>query len=114
MDTSALGERIRKLRKDKGISLRELARRAEISPSFLSEVETGRSFPSPESLERIAAKLEVSLVSLRKLDGRSKISELKLLLEKDPAWGPAFQIFAKAARNGKIDPEKFLKDLGLK
>jgi transcriptional regulator with XRE-family HTH domain len=112
MATLALGERLRNLRVENGISLRELARRTDISPSFLSEVETGRSYPSEPVLERLANQLGVTAAGLRKLDLRSHVSELRELLEMDSSWGPVFQQIAKAGRSGKLRPEELLKRLG--
>jgi ribosome-binding protein aMBF1 (putative translation factor) len=45
-----VGQRLRSERERHGLSLRELARRLEISPSALSQIETGRSRPSVGTL----------------------------------------------------------------
>lgn len=109
MEAPTLGERIRSLRLKMKLSLRELARRAEVSPSFLSEIETGRRFPSDAVLERLASELGVSATKLRKLDLRSHLSELRQLLSDQPAWGPVFQQIARAGKRGELDPEELLK-----
>jgi transcriptional regulator with XRE-family HTH domain len=57
----AVGEHIRHLRKDKGLSLRSLARETAFSPSFLSQVENGQVSPSIGSMQKIATALGVSL-----------------------------------------------------
>ncbi|WP_411825364.1 helix-turn-helix domain-containing protein [Luteolibacter sp. AS25] len=108
MKTMGLGEKIRDLRKKKGISLRELARRVGISPSFLSELETAQGYPSTAVLERLAGELGVAATEIRKLDMRSKLSELRSLLENDPGWGPVFEELARVGRSGKISPENIL------
>jgi transcriptional regulator with XRE-family HTH domain len=54
-----LGSRIRKLRKEKGITLSNLAEQACLSTSMLSMVERDITPPSIESLRRIAASLNV-------------------------------------------------------
>lgn len=56
----AVGKAIRTLRARKGVSQKELAERAEITPSFLSLVEGDRRDASIKVIERIAAALEVS------------------------------------------------------
>jgi len=56
-----LGERIRRLRAQAGMSVRALASASGFSPSFISQVENGQASPSIASLERIAAALGVSL-----------------------------------------------------
>ncbi len=56
----AVGKAIRTLRARKGVSQKELAERAEITPSFLSLVEGDRRDASIKVIERIAAALDVS------------------------------------------------------
>ena len=63
-----LGLKLRNLRSEQGRSLREVAERASLSISYLSEIEKGRKYPKPEKLLRLAEALEVSyddLVSLK-------------------------------------------------
>jgi transcriptional regulator with XRE-family HTH domain len=55
--------------------LRELARRLAISPSALSQIETGRSRPSVGTLYAIVSELDVSLDALFKADEPSAASE---------------------------------------
>jgi transcriptional regulator with XRE-family HTH domain len=59
-----LGPRLRSERERHGVSLRELARRLEISPSALSQIETGRSRPSVGTLYAIVSELDMSLDEL--------------------------------------------------
>ena len=56
-----VGERLRQLRLNLGISVRTLATQAGFSPSLISQVEHGQVTPSIGSLERIAMALGVSL-----------------------------------------------------
>ncbi|MGH2682503.1 MAG: helix-turn-helix domain-containing protein [Actinomycetota bacterium] len=56
-----LGPRIRRLREDKGRSLRAVAETAGMSQSFLSQVERGVASPSVASLRRIAEALGESV-----------------------------------------------------
>ncbi|HSP73396.1 MAG TPA: cupin domain-containing protein [Gaiellaceae bacterium] len=58
---SALGERLRRERGEQGLSLRELARRLEVSPSLVSQIETGKIQPSVRTLYAIVSELGVSL-----------------------------------------------------
>jgi transcriptional regulator with XRE-family HTH domain len=57
----AVGERVRQLREERGMSLRALASATDFSPSFISQLEHGLVSPSIASMERIAATLGVSL-----------------------------------------------------
>lgn len=59
-----LAARIRVLRRAKGLTLRELAERAAVTESFLSQVERGLASPSISSLRRIAAGLGESIGTL--------------------------------------------------
>jgi transcriptional regulator with XRE-family HTH domain len=59
-----VGQRLRTERERHGVSLRELARRLEISPSALSQIETGRSRPSVGTLYAIVSELDMSLDEL--------------------------------------------------
>src|SRR6202050_2556025 len=49
-----IGERIRRLRLKKSMGLVELGRHTGLSASFLSQLETGRVFPTLRNLARIA------------------------------------------------------------
>jgi len=57
----AIGEKLRTLRQERQLSLRDLADKAEISASMLSQIETGKVFPSVRSLYGIASALAVSI-----------------------------------------------------
>jgi transcriptional regulator with XRE-family HTH domain len=59
-----MGDRLRAERLAHGLSLRELASRLGVSPSLISQVETGRATPSVSTLYAIANELSVSLDDL--------------------------------------------------
>lgn len=56
-----LGERLRKLRSARELSLRDLADQSGLTASFISQVERGRASPSIASLARLAKVLEVNV-----------------------------------------------------
>ncbi len=59
--TSILGEKIRRLRKEKGYSLDKLAELTETSKSYLWDLENRKpQRPSADKINRIAAALEVT------------------------------------------------------
>lgn len=60
----ALGERLRKLRKANGLSLRQLAEGAGTSASFLSQLERGLTGASTSTLVRIANCFNTSISEL--------------------------------------------------
>jgi transcriptional regulator with XRE-family HTH domain len=59
-----VGQRLRAERERRGVSLRKLAGRLAISPSALSQIETGRSRPSVGTLYAIVTELDMSLDEL--------------------------------------------------
>jgi transcriptional regulator with XRE-family HTH domain len=61
---SVIGSNVRKLRTAKKLSQEELAFRAEIDRSYLSEIENGHKNPSVVMLDQIAAALGVDLREL--------------------------------------------------
>jgi transcriptional regulator with XRE-family HTH domain len=56
-----LGPRLRRVREHRGLSVRELARRINCSPSLISQIERGLSAPSVGILYAIASELRASL-----------------------------------------------------
>ena len=52
-------QNLRILRERRSLSQVELAERCGLSQSFIAEIERGKKFPSPKSIERICAALEV-------------------------------------------------------
>lgn len=58
---SSIGERIKKSRNERGLSLRELASKVDLSASFLSQIEQGKASPSIENLKKIATSLDVKV-----------------------------------------------------
>ena len=59
-----VGERLRHLRRERGETLDRTARRAGISPQYLSEIERGVKEPSSEMIAAITGALDVTLVDL--------------------------------------------------
>ncbi|HET9613297.1 MAG TPA: XRE family transcriptional regulator [Candidatus Limnocylindrales bacterium] len=59
-----LGPRIRTLRKARDVTLRELAERAGVTESFLSQVEREVTSPSIASVQRIARALDLGIAEL--------------------------------------------------
>lgn len=54
-----IGEKLVTARKERQMSLRELAAKAEMSASMLSQIENGKAYPSVRSMYNIAAALGV-------------------------------------------------------
>ena len=80
-----VGKRIKEIRKKKKLTLRELSKKADISISFISDIENGRSNPSLERLKSIAAALDTPVSVLL---GESVSDEVSEKGEEGlfPAW----------------------------
>ncbi len=61
-----IGSRIRNHRNAFEISQEDLAFKAEISPTYLSQIETGKRNPSLETLFSLCSALQIDLVELFK------------------------------------------------
>src|SRR5690349_7352494 len=58
---SDLGPRLREIRLRRGVGLRELARRLDLSPSSISQIETGKIRPSVRTLYALASEFGVTV-----------------------------------------------------
>lgn len=65
---TVLGSRVRSLREERGLSLRDLAGETGVSAAMLSQVERGETSPTISVAERIAQGLDLSLSQLLRLD----------------------------------------------
>jgi transcriptional regulator with XRE-family HTH domain len=80
-----LGRRLRQVRSARGLSVRELARRAHCSASLLSQVERGVTTPSAGVVYALANELGISLDFLF---GTEEVIEADLPQIPDPAAAP--------------------------
>src|SRR6185503_8671743 len=62
--SSSLGERIKALRIERELQQRQLAEKADLTPSMVSQIESGRLSPSLNTLGKIAQALGVPIASL--------------------------------------------------
>jgi transcriptional regulator with XRE-family HTH domain len=62
--TKGVSQRLRDAREQKNLSLRELAQRVDLSPSALSQIETGKAQPSVKTLYALVSELSLSLDEL--------------------------------------------------
>ena len=102
-----VGKRIAEIRKARGYSLSELAEKANISKSYLSNIERQlNKNPSIQVLIKIAQVLQVDLDEL--FEGEMK-QETKSLLEKE--WIDFIdQLKASGLEKGQLDQYKMLID----
>jgi transcriptional regulator with XRE-family HTH domain len=103
-----LGERIRELREERDISLRELAKKLGCSAPFWSDVELGRRNPSEAMLKDVARLLKVSFEELKTYDTRPPLDELKRRTAEDPQYAFAFRRIIES-RASPADLLKFVE-----
>lgn len=80
------GQQIRTLREERGYTLRELANRANLSLSYLSEIERGSKCPSLKTVDKLARALDVprsGLVENEQWDRGLSIGDKIRLLRKE-------------------------------
>ncbi|MEC9488174.1 MAG: helix-turn-helix transcriptional regulator [Halanaerobium sp.] len=89
---SCVGEKIRKKREIKSLSQCQLASKAGLSQSFLSDVENGRKSPTVRSIMKLAMALDISPALLVDCDNKAKIGAngimrgTKELIYKETDW----------------------------
>lgn len=64
-----IGEQLKRLREEKGLSQRRVAARADLDPSTVNQVERGARRATSTTLEKLAAALEVELSELLGYEG---------------------------------------------
>jgi transcriptional regulator with XRE-family HTH domain len=100
MNTTAFGTYLRKVREEKSISLRELAKKIGVSGAFLSDIELGRRFPSADKIELLAKEIGVPLEELQKYDFRDEAEAIRQMMFSDPNAGMAFRRVKDAIQGG--------------
>jgi transcriptional regulator with XRE-family HTH domain len=80
---ATMGDRLRQARQGRGLSLRGLAEVLGVSPSLISQVETGRAKPSVNTLYALANELGISLDSLLFMDAEPPAPEAAGALPDD-------------------------------
>jgi len=85
-----LGDRIRTARVAAGLGLRELARRLEKAPSYLSDIENDRRVPSEEVLHALSRELGLDFDELMALAGRVG-EQAERYLRRSPAAAMLFR-----------------------
>lgn len=94
--TTVIGERIKKIREEKKLSMSELAERAGVAKSYLSSIERNlQSNPSVQFLEKVSAVLGVSVNSLL----HEEVDEGAI----DPEWAN----LVKEAMNSGVSKDEF-------
>jgi transcriptional regulator with XRE-family HTH domain len=99
----SLGKKIKELREEKQISIRELGRRTDVTGMHISNLEKGKVNASPELVRKIAATLEANTDELLHLADRID-PEVVDVIQKNPMAIPSFLRSAK-----DLSPEEWQK-----
>lgn len=99
-----LGGRLREARVANDFGLRELAKKLEISPTHLSDIENDRRLPSEELLKALAQHLKLEFDELMVLAGKV-YSVTERYVEKVPQ---AVTLFRKVSEH-KLSPDDLKK-----
>lgn len=83
----SIGAKLKSIRKQKGLTLRALGKAANVSHSFIADIESGRSNPSLDTLDALAKALNVSIMDIiRDTDyenGQEAIDLAEAILEEN-------------------------------
>ena len=82
LDTVTLGQRVRHLRRARGLTLAQLAARVGGASSALSMIENGRREPRLSLLQSLAAALDVPLEELLRPEPPSRRASLEIALDR--------------------------------
>ena len=102
-----LGPRLREIRLKTGLSLREIARRLDVSPAFVSQIENGKSQPSVSTLYAFSKLLGVPVDQL--FSGEPEIinienSNTKRVIERNKFGNPIKAWDSSSARISAMNP----------
>ncbi len=109
-----LGSKLKNIRKNiKGYTLQEVFEGTEISVSFLSDMERGKTKPSLETLQKLASFYQVNLSDLLDEDQENKLEQkdlyppgLRELLQEDANLDPeVIEVMLTMERRAKRKPE---------
>jgi len=83
----SVGDRLRSLRTIRRLTLRTIAERADLSESFLSQLERGQTGATVQSLQRIAGALGVQVSDLFSEPGGNRPRIIRRDQRVETAWG---------------------------
>ena len=78
---SVLAYNIKKCRKTKGLTQEQLAEKAQTSTNYLGSIETGKKYPSPQMMDKLAKALDINPLELFKKESPN-IQSIKQSLEE--------------------------------
>jgi len=87
------GLKLKGLRLDRNLSLKELAKKTGLSPSYLNEIEKGKKYPRTEKILILAEAFNEKLEDLISLELKKELKLIQNLIDKKIFSGIPFEIF---------------------
>jgi transcriptional regulator with XRE-family HTH domain len=93
-DITKVGSRLKSLRNDRNLSMRELALKADVAVSFISKIESGKTSPTIMTLQKILEALNVTVAEFFTEDEKNSVSDnivfrhddMKSLKDEERQW----------------------------
>jgi transcriptional regulator with XRE-family HTH domain len=96
---NSFGEYLQQARLSAKLGLRELAKKAGIAPSYLSDIENDRRVPSEDVLKNLARHLDLEVEELLGRAGRMG-GLVERYVQREPAAGVLFRKIAEKHLDG--------------
>ncbi len=87
------GIKLRSLREEKKLSLKDLSKKTGLSPSYLNEIEKGKKYPKTEKIISLAHALEQKYEDLISLELKKELQILQKLMDKKVFKALPFDFF---------------------
>jgi len=111
-----IGVNIKRAREEKGDTLRELAKKLNVSASFLSQIETGKASPSLATLKNISNVLQTTVGALvgesDQKAGNPVLRESERMSLKDIGGGVKMYLLTSPDSNKQMEPLLFKLEKG--
>lgn len=116
--TQPLGAFLREKRQNKGLSVRKVCEAINadandistemVSPTYLSDIETGRRAPSDRALKNICTVLKITEEEVAKHDMRVPAQEIRDLATANQLYGKAFRRIVSGIQQNNISADELL------
>lgn len=104
-----LGDRIRELRNERDLSLRDLAKAVDVSAPFLTDVEKHRRYPKEETLQKLANALGTTIEDLKAHDSRPPTKEISELADENVDYAFAFRRIVDQVKSEGMSPDEMMR-----
>lgn len=106
------GEKVRELRKERGISQKLMAKKLAISPAYLSALEHGhRGRPSWALIQQIISFFNIIWDEAEELESLARISHPRMVVDTSGLSAEATELINLLNRNIKKMPQKQIEEM---